>query len=86
MISIDLLEYYLIDVRELEERRKGIIPTSIFFPLGEIETILKMDKYNFQSTYKYPKFKESDRLIFHCHSGRRSAMAQKIAKDLGFFK
>ncbi|KAJ9080360.1 hypothetical protein DSO57_1025791 [Entomophthora muscae] len=81
----DAPEYYLVDVRDLEERRKGIIPTSIFFPLVEIESILKMDKYDFQSKYKYPKFKESDRLIFHCHSGRRSAMAQKIARELGFF-
>jgi adenylyltransferase/sulfurtransferase len=61
----------LIDVREPDEFEIARIPGSRLIPLGEFERRLT-------------ELPRSGALVFHCHSGGRSAHAAQLAKDAGF--
>ena len=63
--------FSLIDVREPDEYEIAKIPGSRLIPLGEFEKRLA-------------ELPRNGPLVFHCHSGGRSAHAAQLAKDAGF--
>ncbi|MBS1759370.1 MAG: rhodanese-like domain-containing protein [Bacteroidetes bacterium] len=70
----------LIDIRESEElEQNGRIPNSIHAARGMLE-------FYADSTLPYykPEFDKSKRIILHCASGGRSALAAVTLKQMGF--
>lgn len=70
----------LIDIRESEElQQNGKIPGSVHAPRGMLE-------FYADSTLPYhkPEFNKSKRLILHCASGGRSALATATLKQMGY--
>ena len=70
----------LIDIREKEELSStGKIPGSTLAPRGMLEF------YADESLpYHKPEFNKDKRIILHCASGGRSALAAKTLKDMGY--
>ncbi|QEC44344.1 rhodanese-like domain-containing protein [Pseudobacter ginsenosidimutans] len=70
----------LIDIRETEEIGSiGKIPGSVHAPRGLIEF------YADESTpYHKQEFEKSNRIILHCASGGRSALAVRTLKEMGY--
>lgn len=70
----------LIDIREPAELEKtGRIPGAVHAPRGMIEF------YADESLpYHRPEFDKSKRIILHCASGGRSALAAKTLRDMGY--
>ena len=70
----------LIDIREPDEPKKdGQIPGSILAPRGMLE-------FYADETLPYhkPAFNKNRRIILHCASGGRSALATKTLKEMGY--
>ncbi|WP_242926433.1 rhodanese-like domain-containing protein [Pontibacter vulgaris] len=70
----------LIDIREREElEQNGSIPGSVHAPRGMLE-------FYADSTLPYhrPEFDKNKRLILHCASGGRSALATSTLKQMGY--
>jgi rhodanese-related sulfurtransferase len=70
----------LIDLRESEElKQTGTIPGSTHAPRG------MMEFYADESLpYHKPEFDKSKRIILHCASGGRSALAAATLKQMGY--
>ena len=70
----------LIDIREAEELgQSGKIAGAVHSPRGLLEF------YADESMpYHKPEFDKSKRLILHCASGGRSALAVKTLKEMGY--
>jgi rhodanese-related sulfurtransferase len=69
----------LIDVREAGEREeKGYIPGSIHASRGLLEFIIDPDTPRHNEVFASPKH-----FIFYCATGARSALAAKVAQDMG---
>ena len=64
------------DPREIE--REGRIPGAFSCPRGMLEFWIDP-----QSPYAKPIFQEDKKFIFHCASGWRSALAAKVAQEMG---
>jgi rhodanese-related sulfurtransferase len=64
------------DVRELE--REGLVPNSFHAPRGMLEFWIDPD-----SPYHKPVFAEDKKFVFFCAAGWRSALAAKLAQDMG---
>ncbi|HTI99126.1 MAG TPA: rhodanese-like domain-containing protein [Dongiaceae bacterium] len=63
----------VIDVRSADEFKAGHLPHAINIPLDGIKTNLP------------PRFPDKGQvLLLHCHSGRRSGMAETELKSLGY--
>ena len=70
----------LIDIRESEElMQNGKIEGAIHAPRGMLEFYADASL-----PYHRPEFDKSKRLILHCASGGRSALAVKTLKEMGF--
>jgi rhodanese-related sulfurtransferase len=70
----------LVDVREPDEREKnGTITGSVSAPRGMLEFWADPS-----SKYHREEFDPEKRIILHCASGGRSALAAAMMKDLGF--
>ena len=70
----------IVDIRDIRERaRSGFIPGSLHAPRGMIEFWVDPE-----SPYFKPVFGEDRRFIFHCASGRRSALTVATLADMGF--
>ena len=70
----------LIDIREPDElKQNGKIPGSTNAPRGMLE-------FYADETLPYhkPEFDKSKKIILHCASGGRSALAAKTLKDMGY--
>lgn len=70
----------LIDIREKEElSQTGKIPGSVHAPRGMLE-------FYADETLPYhkPEFDKSKRIILHCASGGRSALAAATLKQMGY--
>ena len=76
MNNPDTIIVDLRDVRELQ--REGRIPGSLHVPRGMLEFWIDP-----KSPYHKPVFAEDKKFIFHCASGWRSALAAKLAQDMG---
>lgn len=77
-------EYILIDIREQQELKNGIIPTSKNIPFDELKNALQLSEEKFELKYNFKKPLKSDRVIFYCRTGTRAEIATKIALTLGF--
>lgn len=70
----------LVDLRESEERtRDGAIPGAYHAPRGMLEFYADPS-----SPYHRPEFKPEQRLILHCASGGRSALAADTLQEMGY--
>jgi rhodanese-related sulfurtransferase len=70
----------LIDLRESEElKQNGKIPQSVHVPRGMLE--FHADP---SLPYHKPEFDKNRRLILHCASGGRSALAASTLKQMGY--
>lgn len=70
----------LIDIREAEElKQSGVIVGSLHAPRGMIEFYA-----DDSLPYHRPEFDKSKRIILHCASGGRSALASSTLKQMGF--
>lgn len=66
----------LIDVREAEEVKEGMIKNAIWFPMSKIEK----DK-NWKNDLD--KITSGKKIFLHCRTGRRSGKVQEILKGQG---
>jgi rhodanese-related sulfurtransferase len=71
----------LIDLREAEELANGRIPGSVHVPRGMLE--FRADP---TSTYHQQPLDPSKRVILHCASGGRSALAASTLQSMGYSK
>lgn len=70
----------LIDIRESEELQQGgKIPQSVHAPRGMLEFYADPSL-----PYHKPEFDRNRRLILHCASGGRSALAVSTLKQMGY--
>ena len=70
----------LVDVREPAERaQSGTIPGAVEAPRGMLEFYADPT-----SPYHRDEFQPGRRIIFHCASGGRSALAAATLQDLGY--
>lgn len=70
----------LVDLRESEElAATGAIPGSVHAPRGMLEFYADPDL-----PYHKPELERDRRIILHCASGGRSALAAKTLKDMGY--
>ncbi|EDV23410.1 uncharacterized protein TRIADDRAFT_58010 [Trichoplax adhaerens] len=83
---IETKNIQLFDVRTPEEIAKyGKIAHSVNVPVHEIRDALQMSAEAFQDKYSVAKpTMDSQHLIFHCQSGKRSRMALDAALQLGY--
>src|SRR3954468_19372460 len=69
----------LVDIRDPRElQRDGRIPGAFHCPRGMLEFWIDP-----ASPYAKPIFQEDKKFVFHCASGWRSALAAKVAKEMG---
>ncbi len=69
----------LIDIRDIRElNRDGRIPNAIHCPRGMLEFWIDP-----ASPYHKPIFAEDKSFVFFCAGGLRSALAAKLAQDMG---
>lgn len=70
----------LIDIRESEElEQSGKIPGSVHAPRGMLEFYADSSL-----PYHKPEFEKDNRIILHCASGGRSALAVATLKEMGY--
>jgi rhodanese-related sulfurtransferase len=69
----------VVDLREAEERSTGSIPGAIHVPRGMIE--FRADP---TSPYHDERLEPARRVLLHCASGGRSALAASALKELGY--
>ncbi len=70
----------LIDLREPEERQQqGVIPQAIHAPRGMLEFYADAT-----SPYHRSEFNPEQRIILHCASGGRSALAADTLQQMGY--
>jgi rhodanese-related sulfurtransferase len=70
----------LIDIREPDElKQNGKIPGSTNAPRGMLEFFADETV-----PYHKPEFNKAQRIVLHCASGGRSALAVKTLKEMGF--
>ena len=70
----------LVDLREPDERQQhGVIPGAVHAPRGMLEFWADP-----ASSYHRPEFAPDRRIVFHCASGGRSALAADTLQQLGF--
>lgn len=68
-----------VDVRDPRERdREGAVPGAMLAPRGMLEFWIDPD-----SPYHKDVFSSGKRLVFYCAAGWRSALATKLAQDMG---
>lgn len=69
----------LIDIREPAEQQNGTIPGAIHAPRGMLEFYADST-----SPYHRPEFAPEQRIILHCASGGRSALAADTLQQMGY--
>ncbi len=78
--EIERGEALLVDIREPDEREKtGSIAGAVAAPRGMLEFWADPS-----SSYHRDEFEPSRRIILHCASGGRSALAAAMMKELGY--
>lgn len=69
----------LVDIRGTDERAAGAIPNSLHAPRGKLEFLADP-----ASPMHKPELDPARRIILHCASGARSALATITLRQLGF--
>ncbi|MGM0585871.1 MAG: rhodanese-like domain-containing protein [Pseudomonadota bacterium] len=68
-----------VDIRDVRELwRDGAVPGAWHVPRGMLEFWLDPE-----SPYAKERFQSGDKFVFFCAGGMRSALAAKVAKDMG---
>jgi len=78
--------YVLVDVRELEELKHGMIPTAKNLPMSELLEAFDLPEEGFKAKYGFDKPKKENNIIFYCRTGERSRVATQLAIQKGFKK
>jgi rhodanese-related sulfurtransferase len=74
-----LADAVIVDLRDPREiEREGRIPGAFHCPRGMLEFWIDPT-----SPYAKPIFQEDKKFVFHCASGWRSALAAKVAQEMG---
>ena len=77
--GVGLIDIVIIDLRDPREiEREGRIPGAFHCPRGMLEFWIDP-----ASPYAKPIFQEDKKFVFHCASGWRSALAAKVANEMG---
>lgn len=84
LAGTDKTPFAIVDVREDHEVAEGMIPSAKHIRLDDILPALQLNEEDFVTKYGYPKFKRDETIIFYCRVGKRSAVAQYIAKKMGY--
>ncbi|MGE3064644.1 MAG: rhodanese-like domain-containing protein [Hyphomicrobiaceae bacterium] len=72
-------EVQLVDIRDPRElERDGRVPGAFHCPRGMLEFWIDPE-----STYYKPQFGADKKFVFFCGGGLRSALAAKVAQDMG---
>lgn len=79
IVMLDDPSVIVVDIRDIRERQRGLIPGSFHAPRGMIEFWVDPD-----SPYFKPIFGEDKTFVFHCASGWRSAITTATLQDIGF--
>ena len=79
-------DYVLIDVREKEELRYGMIPTAKNLPMSKFMGAFDLNEERFREDFEFERPKKEDNVIFYCRTGERSQAATQIAVEKGFKK
>lgn len=79
----DLEEYFfLIDVREENEHNFGYIPGSLLIPGGSIIFTISDDTFWDNEMMYKPEL--TDQIIVYCKKGKRSVVAARLLKQIGY--
>ncbi|KAK1224589.1 Thiosulfate sulfurtransferase rdl2, mitochondrial [Marasmius sp. AFHP31] len=78
----------LIDLREPDEVKHGMIPNAVHLPITSLADLLypTMEPKEFESKYGFPKPEKDQEIMFYCKKGKRSAIASEIAERNGYRK
>lgn len=78
--ELDAGDAVLVDIRDAPElEENGSIPGSVHVPRGMLEF-----RADTTSPYHQPELDPSKRVILHCASGGRSALAARTLEDMGY--
>jgi rhodanese-related sulfurtransferase len=78
--EVESSDVLLVDIREADEREKsGVIAGAVHAPRGMLEFYADPT-----SPYHRPEFQPDRRIILHCASGGRSALATDALINLGY--
>ncbi|NPD17926.1 rhodanese-like domain-containing protein [Alterinioella nitratireducens] len=69
----------IVDIRDIRERKQGLIPGSVHAPRGMLEFWIDPE-----SPYFREVFGQDKTYILHCAAGWRSALATATLNDMGF--
>ena len=69
----------LVDLREPQEHSSGVIEGAVSAPRGMLEFYADPNL-----PYHKPEFERDKRIIVHCASGGRSALAAKTLQEMGY--
>lgn len=72
-------EAVIVDIRDVRERARGLIPGSVHAPRGMLEFW-----WDPASPYHREVFAGPGPFVLHCASGWRSALAAAALQDMGF--
>lgn len=75
-------DFYLIDIREIDEFEEGTIPGSVFIPRGLLE--FKISKHTFWKEMGSVMPSKNYKVIVYCNTGRRGSLAAYTLQQLGF--
>ena len=70
--------HVFVDLRDENERARGMIPGAVASSRGLMEFHIDPDSAGYN-----PAFNQDKTYIFYCASGGRSALAAKVAMDMG---
>jgi rhodanese-related sulfurtransferase len=77
--GVGLVDVVIVDLRDPREvEREGRIPGSFHCPRGMLEFWIDPE-----SPYAKPVFQQDKMFVFQCASGWRSALAAKVAQEMG---
>jgi rhodanese-related sulfurtransferase len=78
MPLVDSDKHVFVDLRDATEQARGMIPGAVASSRGLMEFYIDPD-----SPAHNPAFNQDKTYIFYCASGGRSALAAKVAMDMG---
>lgn len=72
-------DYVFVDIRDIREvKRGGTLPGAVLCPRGMLEFWIDPD-----SPYHKPMFNQDKTYVFYCAGALRSALAAKVAMEMG---
>lgn len=77
---------YIVDVREPDEVKLGMIPSAVNIPLSILSKSLVTNPVTFKEQHGFEKPQKWQEVVFYCRSGKRSATSGDIAQKHGYKK